>query len=69
MSLKLMSVRIPESMHTYLKIKSAKDKVNLQDLVIQAIGDYQSKDIEYKAQLNESVTDALAQLAEVSNGV
>lgn len=69
MSLKLMSVRIPESMHTYLKIKSAKDKVNIQDLVTQAIGDYQAKDIEYKAQLNESVTDALAQLAEVAHGV
>ena len=66
MSLKLISVRIPESMHTYLKIKAAKDQTSVQELVTQSIGEYQAKDTDYQNQLNQSVTDSLTALAQLT---
>lgn len=67
MSLKLIAVRIPESMHSYLKIKSAKDKVSLQDLVTQAIGTYQAEDDAYQAELSQFAADALKSLPHLTN--
>ena len=75
MTLKLISVRTPESMHTYLKVTAYKKGSSIQELVNEILADHQAKDPEYQGSLNDLVTDSLAALAsitqdgEVSRGV
>lgn len=74
MSLKMITVRVPESTRKYLKQKAAAEDTTLQEVVNTIFTDYQSKDTQYKEQLDQSVTDslnALAQFAEqgVTHGV
>ena len=75
MTLKLISVRTPESMHTYLKVAAYKKGSSIQELVNEILADHQAKDPEYQGALNDLVTDSLTALAsitqdgEVSRGV
>ncbi|VWX29584.1 hypothetical protein ENHY17A_110097 [Moraxellaceae bacterium 17A] len=75
MTLKLISVRIPESMHTYIKVKAAEEGKTFQEVTNEALSFFQKNDISYQQQLHQSVTDSLAALAsitqdgEVSRGV
>lgn len=74
MSLKQIAVRIPESMHTYIKIKAAAESTSVQQVVTNIVSDYQSRDADYQAKLNQSVAKSLVALAqmndaEVSHGV
>lgn len=66
MSLKLISVRVPESMHTYIKVKAAAEATSLQQVVTNIIADYQLRDSQYQSQLNQSVTDSLTALASLT---
>ena len=67
MTLKLISVRIPESMHTYIKVKAAAEGKTFQEVTNEALS--------FQQQLHQSVTDSLTALAsitqdgEVSRGV
>ena len=75
MTLKLISVRIPESMHTYIKVKAATEGKTFQEVANEALSFFQKNDISYQQQLHQSVTDSLTALAsitqdgEVSRGV
>ena len=75
MTLKLISVRIPESMHTYIKVKSASEGKTFQEVTNEALSFFQKNDTSYQQQLHHSVTDSLTALAsithdgEVSRGV
>ena len=75
MTLKLISVRIPESMHTYIKVKAASEGKTFQEVTNEALSFFQKNDTSYQQQLHQSVTDSLTALAsitqdgEVSRGV
>ena len=75
MTLKLISVRIPESMHTYIKVKAAAEGKTVQEVTNEALSFFQKNDTSYQQQLHQSVTDSLTALAsitqdgEVSHGV
>lgn len=69
MSLKLISVRVPESTHTYFKVKAAAEGKTFQQIANEALNFFQKNDPTYQAQLDQSVTEslnALAQFAEQS---
>lgn len=66
MSLKLVAVRMPETMHTYLKCKAAVEKTTIQELFNTILSEYQAKDEQYQAQLKQAVTDSLNALAELT---
>lgn len=66
MSLKLISVRIPESMHTYIKVRAASEGKTFQQLANEIFADHQSRDVQYQQQLNQAVTDSLNMLACIS---
>lgn len=66
MSLKLVAVRIPETMHTYLKCRAAVEKTTIQDMMNAALSEYQAKDEQYQAKLKQAVTDSLNALAELT---
>lgn len=53
MSLSLLAVRIPESMHKYIKHKCVTDQKKQQDLVREMIDLYQKQDPEYMEKLNQ----------------
>ena len=67
MSLKHISVRIPESMHTYVKVKAAAESKSVQQIFTNIIADYQSRDTQYQVQLNKSVTDSINALASITH--
>ena len=75
MTTKMLAVRTPESMQTYLKVTAYKKGSSIQELVNEILADHQAKDPEYQGSLNELVTDSLTALAsitqdeEVSRGV
>lgn len=75
MTVKLISVRIPESMHTYIKVKAAAEGKTFQEIANEALNFFQKNDTNYQQQLHQSVTDSLTALAsitqdgEVSHGV
>ena len=75
MTTKMLAVRTPESMHTYLKVAAYKKGSSIQELVNEILADHQAKDPEYQGALNDLVTDSLTALAsitqdeEVSRGV
>ena len=75
MTVKLISVRIPESMHTYIKVKAAAEGKTFQEIANEAFNFFQKSDTSYQQQLHQSVTDSLTALAsitqdgEVSHGV
>ena len=44
MTLKLISVRIPESMHTYIKVKAAAEGKTFQEVTNEALSFFQKND-------------------------
>ena len=66
MTLKLISVRIPESMHTYIKAKAAAEGKTFQEIANEALSFFQKNDISYQQQLHRSVTDSLTALASIA---
>ena len=66
MTLKLISVRIPESMHTYIKVKAAAEGKTFQEVTNEALSFFQNNDTSYQQQLHQSVTDSLTALASIT---
>lgn len=66
MTLKLISVRIPESMHTYIKVKAASEGKTFQEVTNEALSFFQKNDTSYQQQLHQSVTDSLTALASIT---
>lgn len=68
MQLKMIAVRLPESQHRYLKHKASLSGINLQSLMAKIIDDHQKNDVEYKAAINQILSD-LNEPQGVDNGV
>lgn len=67
MSLKLISVRVPESTRKYLKHKAVADGTTVQEVVNTIFTDYQSKDSDYIAQLNNMGLTSFLQVTQGAN--
>lgn len=57
--IKTLAVRIPESVHTYLKHKAVQQKTSLQNVVTTILCEHQQHDTSYKAELDDSLAAAL----------
>lgn len=61
MSLSMLSVRIPETVHTYLKHTAVARKQPLQTIVSEALTQYQAQDSDYTERLNQAGISAFLQ--------
>ncbi len=64
MSLQQLGIRIPETMHKYLKHTALLQNKTQQELVREIIAEYQAKDTHYIDQLNQAGITSLLQVTD-----
>lgn len=63
MSSKMLAVRIPETMHRYIRHKAVINDQTIQQVVCEIFTRHQMADADYMSALDELATDALHKLA------
>ncbi len=60
---KMLAVRVPDSLHTYIKHKALIEGKSVQQLAIDILSQYQKQDADYMTALDEMANQALQELA------